>query len=219
MDSGASRELCSAVADGIARGELSEGEGAREKGLRKAALVIILASSFATLAALAADRTLAPGLPGHLQIFIAVSDSPDYIEEWPRISTGRKVVIPQIKEIELGETAYVSFIVTGYTLDDKQTPDVTVDVSILQRDGVVFFEKESYAAVKNGPAAPRGLIMADPTLEMELKADDLLGTYGIMVVAHDRISGKKTQAGYALLATEPPPAERDGKEKNEKPPP
>jgi hypothetical protein len=177
----------------------------------KRALVILLASSFT---ALAAERTLSPGLPGQLQVFIAVSDSPDYIDAWPKTATSKKVVVPQLPEIDLGETAYVSFIVTGYTLGEKKMPDVTVDVNIRQRDGTVFFEKEAYAAVKDSPAAPRGLIMADPTLEMDLAPNDLPGTYVITAVAHDRLSGEKSQAGYAMMALEPPKETEPPKEKD-----
>src|SRR5207249_1740366 len=119
----------------------------------------------------------------------------------------------QIREIALGRTAYISFIVTGYALGERKIPDLAVDVSILQRDGAVFFEKESYAVVRESPASPRGLLMADPTLELDLQAEDLPGTYGIRAVVRDRISGKKAQAGYALLAREPEADETDGNEK------
>jgi hypothetical protein len=191
-----------------------------ESPMRGAALVLLaaLVRPAPPPAAPDTDRTLEPAPAGQLQVFVAVSDSPDYIEQWPRNSAGRKVVIPQIKEIDLGRTAYISFIVTGYTLDDHRSPDVTVDVSILQRDGEVFFEKEAYAAIQGGPAAPKGLLMADPTLEMDLDLEDLPGTYGILVVVHDRISGRKAQGGYALLANKPEPHEEKGKEKEKEKP-
>ena len=170
---------------------------------------IILLSSCTLLAA---GRTVEPALPGHLQVLIAVSDSPDYIDQWARTSPGKKVAIPQVQEIDLGQPAYVAFIVTGYTLSEHRTPDLEVDVTILQRDGEVFFEQDSYATVKGGPAPPRGLLMADPTLEMDLQEDDLPGTYAITAVVRDKISGKKAQSGFALLAREPEAPEDAGKD-------
>jgi hypothetical protein len=144
-----------------------------------------------------------PAEPGSLQVYVAVSPSPDYVKQWTRTPPSAPINITKLRELEVGKVAYVAFIVTGYTLTKNGETDLEVDCKIVNPDGSVLFDLPKYAKW-HAHASARAFVMTDPALDLKIDPGDQLGRYRVLAVVRDLMSGVKASGEYSFEVKERP---------------
>jgi len=135
-----------------------------------------------------------------LSITAAVSDSPDFINEW--MSTGSKHApyLPSVHETKPGQTLYCAFLIGGYSAVRSSDPiyDVVVHWKLIKPDGSVMFDQPNYAKARGRMPQVPGFVMADNALDFVLDAEDPPGRYRLEAEVEDRVSLKSAKTSYEI---------------------
>ena len=134
-----------------------------------------------------------PNPPGNLKVFIGISDSPRYIEEWVAKQPSESVRVPYQKEFFFGEILHIAFIATGYSLEENSKMNLSVDYQIIDPDGKKISNELDYAETKAVIDAKPSFVMMFPALDLWFDEEEKAGRYKIIAIAHDHISGKSVE--------------------------
>jgi len=165
--------------------------------MRKVMILIVVLLALLIAPALAIN----PNPPGKLEIIVAISGSPRYIEDWVKKPSSQPIVIKRLKQLKLGGTAYIGFIITGHRTDPNGTPNLEVDYVIRKPDGSIVFQEESAAKVqyKTGEG---GFVMADPALDFTVDPGDPLGTWRVEATVRDILEKSEAKGTAKILVVE-----------------
>jgi hypothetical protein len=174
----------------------------RERGrdpMTRRALIFL---AFAILAAPVASAKVKveANEPGRLGVEVAIATSQDFIQVWLETPSSEPVTIPRLRELRIGGTAFIAFLVTGYAPGEDGTAEYVVDCKIRGPKGTVLFDLPGSARFK-GPVEGRGSIMADPALDFVSDAEDRLGVYRVQAAVRGAATRKKAkgEARFTLV--------------------
>lgn len=129
-----------------------------------------------------------PNPPGELAVHVAVSSDPGFSKKWVESAPSNSFTIHRIKQIRQGQTAYIAFLITGYTAGTDGRPDVVVDAVIRKPDGTLLAEMPACCSVRY-VTGKGGFVMADPAIDLKFDATDAPGSWTIEASAKDRLAG------------------------------
>jgi hypothetical protein len=138
--------------------------------------------------------------PGDFSLALAVTDSAS-IYKWMATPFSVPAVIHRIQELSPGRDVWVVAIVTGQAIGTDGRCDVDVALKIRRPDGSVWHSEDHFASVHRPmPRGSQGFVLADPALTFGVDRDDPSRPWRFEATAHDRVSGKLTEAKTSVLA-------------------
>ncbi len=141
---------------------------------------------------------MAVNSPGDLHITVFITDSPEFIKEWVKTPPSHAPTIKRIKEAKYNQMVHAGFAVTGFSKGADSKVDFIVAVQVLAPDGSVLLQENKWAVHTNKVIIDKGVIIADPVLDMEFEPNDPAGNYKISAIVTDNISGRKTSGSATL---------------------
>ncbi len=135
---------------------------------------------------------------GDLHITVFITDSPKFIKEWIETPPSHAPTIKRIKEAKYNQMVHAGFAITGFTKGTDSKVDFVVAVQVLAPDGSVLLQENKWAVHTKEVKINKGVIIADPILDMVFEPTDPAGNYRISAVVTDNISGKRS-SGLAIL--------------------
>lgn len=91
-----------------------------------------------------------------------------------------------------------SFLVTGFSPDQKGNVAVSVSFAFLDPNGKALFNERRYAEVSGKAPVKPAFIVADPSLDIVLEDSDPEGVYTIIGIAEDQVSNKAVRRSYKM---------------------
>ena len=138
--------------------------------------------------------------PDALALEIAVSPSPDFIDEWVNTPSEHEVVIQRLSKARRAETVHVAFIASGHAANAEGLADLSVSFKLIRPDATEMFSEQDYAGYDRPKG--NGYVMLDPALDITFDGSDPLGTYRIEGVLDDRVAKRSATASYELVLGE-----------------
>lgn len=99
-----------------------------------------------------------------------------------------------------GDIMWVRFDITGFKHGEQNAIDVTYDVAVLTGDGKQLFSQENAAVEKSQAFYPQPWVPAEFNLSLQTTMS--LGTYTVMITAHDGIGAGQTATAKADFRVE-----------------
>jgi len=87
---------------------------------------------------------------------------------------------------------------TNPKTDENGRASVRFEARILKPDGTAYFEAADFGAYEGRIGAPGGIYLSRSILHACFEPEDAQGTYTVQLVAHDVVSGKKSEAEHRL---------------------
>ncbi len=166
--------------------------------IRNFLLISLILFSAATVASIKLSPMPKPNSFGNIGILIVASDSPKYIEEWLNTPSNNGVTIKRLKIAKPNQLIVSSFLVSGVASDRMGNYSFTVSFYILGPNGKTIFGERDYAKGKGKTPTNPSYIMADPAMDLVLEESDPEGTYTIVALVKDLVTGKKADKEYKI---------------------
>ncbi len=137
--------------------------------------------------------------PGDLNVTVFITDSPEFIKEWVETPPSHGPTIRRIKEAKYNQMVHAGFSITGFSKDSDSKVDFVVAVQVKAPDGTVLMQENQWAVHTKKVLIDKGVIIADPVLDMTFEPSDPAGSYKISAIVFDKISKKKAKGSVYLL--------------------
>ncbi|WP_373032956.1 hypothetical protein [Sulfurovum sp.] len=160
------------------------------KSIMLALLIFFPHSSFAL-------ESMKVNSPGDLDVTIFITDSPQFIEEWVGTPASHAPIITKINKAKFNQMVHAGFAITGYSRLNQEV-DFVVSVQVTSPVGSVLLNEKKWAVHKQKVLGDKGIIIADPILDMTFETSDPAGNYTIAATVTDNISGKRVSNSTIL---------------------
>ncbi len=141
---------------------------------------------------------LAVNAQGDLHITVFITDSPSFLKEWIKTPPSHALTISTITEAKYNQLVHAGFAITGFTKGPDSNVNFIVGVQVFAPDGSVLLQGEKWAVYTKAVTIDKGVIFADPFLEIEAEPNDPAGDYKISATVTDNISGKSATSSAVL---------------------
>lgn len=134
--------------------------------------------------------------PGNLSITVHVGDSPKLVADWIATNPeteGRNKTFTSIKQ---PKKLYAAFIVSGYTRDDDDETNFSVDVQLIGPDGKTLIDKREWSKNNSRIPSARGLILAGPLFPLTFTESARKGVYWVRATVKDKLSDTSVKNFY-----------------------
>jgi len=136
--------------------------------------------------------------PGDLLVTVFITDSPEFIKEWIETPPSHAPTIKRINEAKFNQMVHAGFAVTGFTKGSDSKVNFVVAVQVKAPDGTILMQENQWASHTKKVLIDKGVIIADPVLDMTFEPSDPAGNYKISAIVTDKLSGKRA-SGSAIL--------------------
>jgi hypothetical protein len=133
-----------------------------------------------------------------LDLIIAASDTPEFINKWWRPPPVKNLHVPDIKETQPGKLVIFSFLITGFTPNAEGDFAVNVSFSLISPNNTEIISEKNYATGRGKAKEFPTYIMANPALDIKFDIIDPLGEYTLIVIVEDLVSNTKTNREYKI---------------------
>lgn len=131
----------------------------------------------------------------NLKVFIAISDSPKYIEDWVSKRANEPVTINRKQAFSPDETIYIAFIASGFGTDNNLKVNLHANINITDPNGEKLFDLKDYSkAIGSVPDRKPSFMMLDPALDLVLENIDPKGVYILHIEIIDKTLNKISMA-------------------------
>jgi hypothetical protein len=93
-----------------------------------------------------------------------------------------------------GDPIFARFLLTGYTLGDKNKFDIAYGIRVLRPNGSVLFEEPNAAAENDSPFYPKRYLVGG--MSLNLSKDVPPGEYTVVVAAVDKVGSQKLEERF-----------------------
>ena len=168
--------------------------------MKKCILLVIFLTYFFVINAVALEpiKINTPGEPG-INIFIA--ESPQFIKDWISTPASHAPVIKRINKAKINQQLHAGFIVTGYSKDQNSKVNFIVAIKVSDPQGNVILDEKQWAIHSKKVLTEKGIILADPVLDLYFENGDPIGLYKITGKVTDYISNKQSISTVDLEIT------------------
>ena len=135
---------------------------------------------------------------GDLHITVFITDSPKFIREWVETPPSHGPTIKRIKEAKYNQMVHAGFAVTGFTKDKDSKVNFVVGVQVKAPDGTILMQDNEWAKHNKKVIIDKGIIIADPVLDMTFEPSDPSGNYKVSAIVIDNLNGQRA-SGSAIL--------------------
>ena len=166
--------------------------------MRKFKIVVLLFTLLLFPLSISALEPMPVKEPGDLHITVFITDSPDFIKEWVGTPQSHGPTVRRIKEAKYNQMVHAGFAVTGLMKDSDSKVNFIVAIQVETPDGNILLQDNQWATHTNKVTIDKGVIIANPVLDMTIETSDPSGNYIITAIVVDKLSGKRATGSEIL---------------------